>query len=182
MLSVLHHSGIIIFFLRYLGLNSGPSLWATPPALLLWRVFWDKVSQNYLPGLSSNLDPSDLTSWVARISGVNHQRPASGILLSLTDTREPYFRSIFYHPRLHCTRVEDDGGRWLGHGLAGGHTTFTWELCEAGQGPAAAAGLRPMCHQRPQAISMFHYAIRLHLQNTNPKRKLLKVYLHWLQC
>jgi hypothetical protein len=27
------------FFFQYWGLNSGPSPWATPPALFLWRVF-----------------------------------------------------------------------------------------------------------------------------------------------
>jgi hypothetical protein len=32
-----------------LGLNSGPSPWATPPALLLWRVFWDSVSWAICP-------------------------------------------------------------------------------------------------------------------------------------
>jgi hypothetical protein len=41
-------------------LNSGPSLWATPSALFLWKVFWDRVSWNYLPGLALNHDPSDL--------------------------------------------------------------------------------------------------------------------------
>jgi hypothetical protein len=34
-------------------LNSGPLPWATPPALFLWRVFQDRVSWNYLPGLVS---------------------------------------------------------------------------------------------------------------------------------
>jgi hypothetical protein len=44
----------------YWGLNSGPSPWATPPALFLWRVFWDRVSRNYLLRLASNHNPPDL--------------------------------------------------------------------------------------------------------------------------
>jgi hypothetical protein len=52
----------IFFFLPsflpclYWGLNSRPSPWA----LFLWRVFQDKVSQNYLPGFALNCSPHDL--------------------------------------------------------------------------------------------------------------------------
>jgi hypothetical protein len=37
-------------FLWYWGLNSGPSPWATPPVLFLWRVFRDRVSQTICLG------------------------------------------------------------------------------------------------------------------------------------
>jgi hypothetical protein len=50
----------VFSFFWYWGLNSGPSPWATPPALFLWRVFQDRVSQNYLPRLTSNCYPPDL--------------------------------------------------------------------------------------------------------------------------
>jgi hypothetical protein len=46
-----------LFFLWYQDLNSGPSPWATPPALFLWRVFWDRISQLF-------------ASWIAGITGV----------------------------------------------------------------------------------------------------------------
>jgi hypothetical protein len=29
-------------------------------SLFLWRVFWDRISWNYLPGLALNRNPSDL--------------------------------------------------------------------------------------------------------------------------
>jgi hypothetical protein len=34
--------------LPYWSLNSGPSSWVTPPALFLWRVFWERVSQTFV--------------------------------------------------------------------------------------------------------------------------------------
>jgi hypothetical protein len=36
---------IFFFFLRYWGLNLGPSPWATPPVLFLFRIFQDRVLQ-----------------------------------------------------------------------------------------------------------------------------------------
>jgi hypothetical protein len=53
-------SPFFFFFLQYWCLNSGPTSWATPPDLFLWKVFRDKVSQNYLPRLALNHDPPDL--------------------------------------------------------------------------------------------------------------------------
>jgi hypothetical protein len=47
-------------FLQYWGLNSGPTPWATLPALFLWRVFWDRVLWTICTGLSSNREPPDL--------------------------------------------------------------------------------------------------------------------------
>jgi hypothetical protein len=37
-------------FSWYWGLNSGPTPQDTPPALYLWRIFWDRVSQTICPG------------------------------------------------------------------------------------------------------------------------------------
>jgi hypothetical protein len=47
----------LFIYLRCWGLNSGPSPWATPPALVLWRVFLDRVSGNFLPGCLRARDP-----------------------------------------------------------------------------------------------------------------------------
>jgi hypothetical protein len=49
---------LIIFFSVW-DLNSGPSPWATLPALFCEGFFRDRVS-NYLPGLASKRDPPDL--------------------------------------------------------------------------------------------------------------------------
>jgi hypothetical protein len=51
------------FFLQYWGLNSGPSPWATPPALFCdFFFFQDSVSRTICPGLSVTLLIS--ASWV----------------------------------------------------------------------------------------------------------------------
>jgi hypothetical protein len=41
-------------------LNSGPTPWAIPPALFLWRVLSRQGLANYLPGLALNWDPPGL--------------------------------------------------------------------------------------------------------------------------
>jgi hypothetical protein len=48
------------FFLWYWVSNSGPTHWATPPALFVWRVFRDTVSQSICLGLALNCNPPDL--------------------------------------------------------------------------------------------------------------------------
>jgi hypothetical protein len=48
------------FFWWYWDLNSGAIPWATPPALVFWRVFQDRVSQTICPALTLNHDPPDL--------------------------------------------------------------------------------------------------------------------------
>jgi hypothetical protein len=60
------------FFFKYWGLNSGPSLWATLPALFCERYFWDRISRTTCPGLTRNHEPPNLCSWAARIIGVSH--------------------------------------------------------------------------------------------------------------
>jgi hypothetical protein len=69
---------VYFFFWQYWGFNSGPSHWATPPVLFLWRVFWDKVLQNY-PGWLQTAILLITAPWVARITGVSHQCLAPGL-------------------------------------------------------------------------------------------------------
>jgi hypothetical protein len=59
------------FFLLYWGLNSGLTLWATPPALFGEELFWDRVSQNYMPGWLWITILLISASWVARITGMS---------------------------------------------------------------------------------------------------------------
>jgi hypothetical protein len=54
-------------------LNSGPSPWATQPALFLWRVFQDKVSQTFCLGWLRTKILLISASWVGRITCVNHR-------------------------------------------------------------------------------------------------------------
>jgi hypothetical protein len=65
-------------FLQYWGLNSGPSSSATPPALFCVGYFWDRVS-----GWLWTVVLLISASWVARITCVSHQRPASALFLSM---------------------------------------------------------------------------------------------------
>jgi hypothetical protein len=72
-----------LFFFQYWSLNSGPSPWATPPALFLWRVFWDRVSQTICLGWLRTMILLISASWVARIIGMSHQCPAHLVILYL---------------------------------------------------------------------------------------------------
>jgi hypothetical protein len=65
------------FFLWYWALNSGPTPWATPPALFsLWRVFPDRVLWTICPGRLQTMILLISASWVARITTVSHWCPA----------------------------------------------------------------------------------------------------------
>jgi hypothetical protein len=63
-------------FLWYWSLNSGPSPWVTPPALFLWRVFQDRISQTVCLARLPTVILLISASWVARIAGVSHRCPA----------------------------------------------------------------------------------------------------------
>jgi hypothetical protein len=65
------------FFLQCWGLNSGPTPWATPPALFLWFFFfWNRVLQTICLGWLQTTIPLISASWVARITGVSHHTGA----------------------------------------------------------------------------------------------------------
>jgi hypothetical protein len=63
------------FFLWYWGLNSGPSPWATPLALFLWRVFRDRIPQLFCSGWLWTATLLISAFWVARIKGMGHWCP-----------------------------------------------------------------------------------------------------------
>jgi hypothetical protein len=66
---------LAIFFSLHWGLNSGPTPWATPPALFWNGFFQDRDSQTICPcWLWIMILIYD--SWVARTTGVNHRCPA----------------------------------------------------------------------------------------------------------
>jgi hypothetical protein len=56
----------------YWALNSGPSPWATPPALFLWTFFWDRVSWTICPTWLQTVILLISASWIARITGASH--------------------------------------------------------------------------------------------------------------
>jgi hypothetical protein len=77
-------------FLQFWGLNSGPSPWATPPALFLWRVFWARVSQNYVLGWLWIALLLISASWVARFTDMSHQSMTiifSGYIVPFINTK-----------------------------------------------------------------------------------------------
>jgi hypothetical protein len=63
-----------LVFFQYWGLNSGPTSWATPPALFCDGFFFKIGSHKLLPSLASMILLM-FASWVARITGVSHQCP-----------------------------------------------------------------------------------------------------------
>jgi hypothetical protein len=69
-------------FLWCWGLNSGPSPWATPPALFLWRVLRDRVLWTICPGWPQTSILLISASWAAGITGVSHWRPLVTPLLN----------------------------------------------------------------------------------------------------
>jgi hypothetical protein len=65
------------FFLWYWGLNSGPTPWASPPALFMkgFFFFFEIGSHGTIcPGWLWNTILLVSASWVARITGVSHWR------------------------------------------------------------------------------------------------------------
>jgi hypothetical protein len=77
-----HLSHAPTFFLRYYGLNSGPSPWATPPELFCDGFFWDRVSWTVCPGWLQTVIFLISASGVARIADVSHRHPAAPSSLS----------------------------------------------------------------------------------------------------
>jgi hypothetical protein len=71
--NVHHWIMFFFFFLRYWGLNIGPTPWATPPILFCEGFFQDRVSQTICPGWLQTTILLISASWVARIRGVSRQ-------------------------------------------------------------------------------------------------------------
>jgi hypothetical protein len=88
------HSSFFFFFWWY-----GAWTRATPPALLVLGIF--KIdSQTICPGWLQTAILLISASWVARIRGISHQRPAQLFLLAIGQTQEGKLnhRSIFQGP------------------------------------------------------------------------------------
>jgi hypothetical protein len=70
-----HHVrvGFLIFdFLRYWGMNSGSTPWATPPALFCDGFYWDRVSELFCSRYLRTLIILISASCVANITCVSH--------------------------------------------------------------------------------------------------------------
>jgi hypothetical protein len=63
---------VLLLFLWYWGLNSGPTPWATPLTTFWDGAFQDKVSWTIFPGWLCTMILLISASWVARIIGVSH--------------------------------------------------------------------------------------------------------------
>jgi hypothetical protein len=66
-------STVFFFFLWYRGLNSGPSLWATPLAFFHDGYFQDRVSWTICLGWLWTSILLISASWAARTTGMNHR-------------------------------------------------------------------------------------------------------------
>jgi hypothetical protein len=64
--------GAFLFILQYWGLNSGSTLWATPPSSVLCGFFQGRVSRTICPGWLGTSILLISASWAARIIGVRH--------------------------------------------------------------------------------------------------------------
>jgi hypothetical protein len=87
------HLQILFIYLWYWGLNSGPMIWATPPALFCDGFFQDRVSQTICPeGLQTTATVLLMfASWIARITGTSHQCLAHWFCFVL------FFKSVNQH-------------------------------------------------------------------------------------
>jgi hypothetical protein len=65
------------FIVLVLEFEPGPTSWATPTALFCVGCFWDRVSWTIFLGWLWTAIHLISASWVARITGVSHQRHAS---------------------------------------------------------------------------------------------------------
>jgi hypothetical protein len=83
-----------LFVFQYWGLNSGPTPWATPPALYCDEYFQDRVSWTICPSCLWTVVLLISASWVARITGVSHPAPARAVLMSVkTCSQSPRWNS-----------------------------------------------------------------------------------------
>jgi hypothetical protein len=63
----------LIFFFAVVGLELRASTLTQSANPFLWRVFWDRVSWNYLPGWLWTSIILISASWVARMTGMSHR-------------------------------------------------------------------------------------------------------------
>jgi hypothetical protein len=68
-------------FFSVLCLNSGPTLWVTPPALFCERFFWDRILWTICIGWLQTVILLISVSQIARIIGVSHQCPAKAFFM-----------------------------------------------------------------------------------------------------
>jgi hypothetical protein len=73
---------VFFFFLRYCGLNPGPTPWTTPPALFVMGFFQDRVLWTICPGWLRTAILLISAFWVSRIIGMSHQHPDGKIILN----------------------------------------------------------------------------------------------------
>jgi hypothetical protein len=95
---------LLFSFLCYWGLNSGPSLWATPPALFCVEYYQDnadRVSWTICLGWLQTAILLISASWVAGITGVSHQHPADPLCFARQDSA--WYQVLF---QLLCHREE----------------------------------------------------------------------------
>jgi hypothetical protein len=64
---------LYIYIWWHWGLNSGPTPWASPPALFSDGLFWDRVLWTICLGWVRTAVLLISASWVARITGVSHR-------------------------------------------------------------------------------------------------------------
>jgi hypothetical protein len=84
---------LFVSLLRYWGLNSGPTPWATPPALCE-VFFWNRVSWTVYLGWLWTVVLLIPASWVARNTGVSHRSPPQFLFCF------KIFCSCFSHPEI----------------------------------------------------------------------------------
>jgi hypothetical protein len=71
-------SFFLFIYFAVLGLNLGPSPWATPPSPLLFCAgfFWDRILQTICLGWLQTMILLISASWVGRMTGVSYHSPA----------------------------------------------------------------------------------------------------------
>jgi hypothetical protein len=72
-------------------LNSGPSPWATPSALFLWRIFRDRISWTICPAWPWTTILLISAFWVARITNVSHWLTGTQLRAILNKQKHLFF-------------------------------------------------------------------------------------------
>jgi hypothetical protein len=83
----------LIFFFAVVGLELRASTLTQSANPFLWRVFWDRVSWNYLPGWLWTSIILISASWVARMTGMSH-RCLTAFLILKSYSPYPFCREV----------------------------------------------------------------------------------------